>query len=335
MLSDEQLAARVHTIGASDVPAVLGIHPWRSPIDVWLKKAPLGEKPPVTVEQVDTEATEMGNDFEEVVLRRLSTQYGLTMMRDRATRAHPENQRLTATPDAIAAPNSRAVETVDGVLVINGTDVAVAEAKLVGAFPAKHWTDPETKEPVLPDYVYAQNVWQMGVCGVRTGLIGAQVASTTWRHFRREFDADLFDSMREQVERFLVDHVDKRVPPPRAADEDRIEYLKKRFPRSDGTLELVDELPPALAELSREYVRLGEKIKDWEAEQEACKAEIIELIAGLDGYKGPWGTLTNKSQRGRAQYKRIAEFLAGGEIREDVLNRFRGEDFRQLRCNLK
>lgn len=322
MLSDEQLAARVHTIGASDVPAVLGIHPWRSPIDVWLQKAPLGEAPPVTVEQIDTEATEMGNDFEEVVLRRLSTQYGLTLVRTQDTHVHPENPRLTATPDAFAVGPTAEFE-------------AVAEAKLVGAFPAKHWTDPETKEPVLPDYVFAQACWQMGVCGVRTGLIGAQVASTTWRHFRREFDADLFDSMREQVERFLVDHVDKRVPPPRAADEDRIEYLRKRFPRSDGTLELVDELPPALAELSREYVRLGEKIKDWEAEQEACKAEIIELIGASDGFKGPWGTLTNKSQRGRAQYKRIAEFLAGGEIREDVLNRFRGEDFRQLRCNLK
>lgn len=319
-LTTEQLAARVYTIGASDVPAILGVHPWRSPLDVWMEKAPPGGKPPVQVEQRDTEATDMGNEFEEVVLRRLAKQYACEITRDGLTRVHPENPRLTATPDGIAA---------------QGDDLAVVEAKLVGINPAPHWTDKETKEPTLPEYVYAQNVWQMGVCGAAFGLIGAQVASTTWRHFHRKFDAELFDSMREQVELFLVDHVDTGTPPPRAANEDRIEYLKKRFPRSDGTLQVVDSLPADLDEYVRQYVLAGEKVKAWEAEQEQAKAAILERLAESDGFKGPWGTLSYKSQKGRPQYKAIAEFLAGGEIREELLERFRGEGFRVFRCAIK
>lgn len=320
-LTTEQLAARIYTIGASDVPAILGVHPWRSPLDVWMEKAPPGGKPPVAIEQRDTEATDMGNDFEEVVLRRLVRQYGVEIVRENRTYAHPEDARLTATPDGIATDSDGAQ--------------SVVEAKLVGINPAKHWTDPDTKEPTLPDYVYAQNCWQMGICGTQSGLIGAQVTSTTWRHFRREFDAELFDSMREQVERYLADHVDTGTPPPRSANEDRIEYLKKRFPRSDGTLQVVDSLPDDLDEYVRQYVLAGEKLKAWEAEQEEAKAAILERLAESDGFKGPWGTLSYKSQRGRTQYKAIAEFLAGGEIREELLEKFRGEGFRVFRCAIK
>lgn len=320
-LTAEQLAARVFTIGASDVPAILGVHPWRSPLDVWMEKAPPGGKPPVAIEQRDTEQTDMGNDFEEVVLRRLARQYECDITRDQLTRVHWENPRLTATPDGLAT--------------FGDMGGAVVEAKLVGANPAKHWTDPDTKEPTLPDYVYAQNVWQMGVCGAQVGLVGAQVASTTWRHFRREFDAELFDSMREQVERFVVDHVDTGTPPPRAANEDRIEYLKKRFPRSDGTLQVVDSLPGDLDEYVRQYILAGEKLKAWEAEQEEAKAAILERLAESDGFKGPWGTLSYKGQKGRVQYGKLAEFLAGGEIREELLEKFRGEGFRVFRCAIK
>ena len=334
MLTSEELAARVHTIGASEVPAILGIHPWQSPINVWLRKAPPGGKPPIDVTDSSSEATEMGDDFEEVVLRRLSKQYGIALCRDRETFALDDNPRLTATPDALVYES---FGDADGVRceIVTSKPLPCAESKLVGAGPAAHWIDPDTKEKSCPEYVIAQAQWQMGVTGLPLNYVGEQIASTKWASFEIAFDADLFDEMRVDVERFIHDHVDRQEPPSRAANEDRIEYLRKRFPRSDGTLEIVDALPPELAELVREYTKLGEKLSDYEHEQQECKAAILEIIGERDGFKGPWGTLSFKTQKGRAQYKRIAEFLCGGEIREDLLMQFRGEDFRVFRCAIK
>ena len=70
---------RTKTIGGSDVAAILGLSPWRSPLDVWREKT-LGE-----ADQRDTPAMQAGVRFEPVILGR----YLATNDRWRAT-ASPE-----------------------------------------------------------------------------------------------------------------------------------------------------------------------------------------------------------------------------------------------------
>ena len=63
ILSREQLEERKNHLGASDVPAIFGLDPFRGPMDVWLEKTQ-----PLTVEQKTNEAIQVGNMFEEPLL---------------------------------------------------------------------------------------------------------------------------------------------------------------------------------------------------------------------------------------------------------------------------
>lgn len=71
MLTEAQKAARRRGIFASEVAAVLGLDQWRTPYEVWASKMlDLREQPA-------TEAIELGNELEPVVLARTARQLGV------------------------------------------------------------------------------------------------------------------------------------------------------------------------------------------------------------------------------------------------------------------
>ena len=61
-MTPEQIAERKSGIGGSDLACVLGLSPWRSPVDVWLEKT--GQNA-VAVEE--TPAMYWGSQLEELV----------------------------------------------------------------------------------------------------------------------------------------------------------------------------------------------------------------------------------------------------------------------------
>lgn len=69
------LARRKAGIGGSDVAAILGISPWRTPLDVYLDKTGRA------VEVPPTEAMRLGTELEDYVARRYAEQTGATVLR--------------------------------------------------------------------------------------------------------------------------------------------------------------------------------------------------------------------------------------------------------------
>lgn len=75
MTREEWLAERKTGIGGSDAAAVLGISPWRTPVDVWLDKT--GRKQPGE----ETEAMRIGAELEDFVARRYVERTGRQVQR--------------------------------------------------------------------------------------------------------------------------------------------------------------------------------------------------------------------------------------------------------------
>ena len=69
------LAERKSGIGGSDAAAVLGVSPWRTPVDVWLDKT--GRAP----QKEETEAMRIGTELEDFVARRYCQETGRTVQR--------------------------------------------------------------------------------------------------------------------------------------------------------------------------------------------------------------------------------------------------------------
>ena len=99
------LAARRTGIGGSDISAILGLSPWRSPVHVWLDKtgqAP--DEPPA-----NAEAMYWGKTLEDVVAREYAQRTGRRVQRVNAILRHPQHEWMLGNIDrAIVAEGSRA-----------------------------------------------------------------------------------------------------------------------------------------------------------------------------------------------------------------------------------
>ena len=130
--------ARRSFIGASDAPAVLGLSPWRTPLDVWAEKVGLLDGSPPTL------ATRLGHELEDMIARLWVEQHPDADVRNaRQTVRHPDLPWLAASTD-------REVDD-DGLL----------ECKLVGGRQTGNWSDG------VPLYVQCQAQVQMAVTGRR------------------------------------------------------------------------------------------------------------------------------------------------------------------------
>ena len=67
--SDEEWReARKNGIGGSDVGAIMGLNPWKSPVEVWLEKTGHSEPPDLS----GKESVEWGNRLEAVVAEKFA-----------------------------------------------------------------------------------------------------------------------------------------------------------------------------------------------------------------------------------------------------------------------
>lgn len=136
MSRSDWLEERRKSLGGSDIGAVLGMNPYRSPYMVWAEKT--GRLP----EGEDNEAMRQGRDLEEYVARRFTEKSGLAV------------RRVNAIMRNDAFPHMHA--NIDRAVV--GQDSGV-ECKTASALSTSKYTTGE-----FPAHYYAQSVAYMGQC---------------------------------------------------------------------------------------------------------------------------------------------------------------------------
>lgn len=146
------LAKRRRGITATDVPAILGLSPWATPVTVWLDKT--GHSAPVE----PSYAMQRGNALEALLLAEYHRATGNPLLPVPVLAGHPEDALALASLDG-------ATQTPDG--------PAILEIKTAGWRERDDWWD-ETKQ--VPDQYLAQVAWQQYVAGIDTAFIVVDVA---------------------------------------------------------------------------------------------------------------------------------------------------------------
>ena len=139
---EEWLARRQEGIGASEAAAALGIDPWSTPLDLYLRKTRGEERERSPSEQW---RLRFGTRMQADILAELASATGI------AVHACDVLYRSRRWPYMLATPDA---------LVVAGEALALAEAKLVGHRMESDW------EAGLPLYVQAQAAHQAIVMGV-------------------------------------------------------------------------------------------------------------------------------------------------------------------------
>lgn len=281
MLTEKQQEIRAKGIGASEAPAIMGLDPFKSPLDVYLKKLGL-------VEDKQTFHTKRGQYLEPALIEWASDELGIEFLGGCQTMVHAKHAHMIATPDAIARDHS-----------------AIAEIKAPGPRMAHLWGDDEEG---APDNYVVQLCDQMAVVDVPQGYLVALVDGEL-RTYHYERDLELEGVIADNIEKFWRDHIEKQVPPPVDGSKSADNWLRKRFPRSLGEMVTADS---ATESLLYDLKLARSALAEAETKAEVLTQRVKELIGERDGVMCPLGKVTWRSNKDvtRTDWEALAMSLA-------------------------
>lgn len=248
------LVARQSGIGGSDIGAILGVSPFKSPVDVYLAKtAP-------NPEEEKTELFYWGHALEAPIADRFSFDHGISVIRPQEIARHPDHEWMVANLDGI----------------IPGEPSGVLEIKTVSAFGGRDW-GVEGSDEVPLTYV-AQVAWYMAVMDFPYAKIAALFGGNDYREFHVDRDRDLEAILIEKGREFWFNHVLPLSPPPATTASD----VSRLFKRDDGSAFEADE----------ELVAMVEQLKAVKANAKSIDSEIDLLETKIKTRMGMAATLT-------------------------------------------
>lgn len=310
-------ADRSQHLGASEIAAVVGLHPYKSALDIYGLKRGLFRPEPDVID-----ARSVGRVLERPLLEHLYAPPRRLQLAFPGTLTHREEAWASATPDAVAS----AIGARDG---FEPAARHAVEAKIVGGRQQRRWLeDGDDAEPGPPVEVLCQVQWQMWVLrSVSVPVAHGEVVAlfgTDLRVFRVEYDAAFVDDLASIARAWWQRHiVGGEMPAPDGSASARrvIEARWRKIER--GLL----PMPDGVEAVARDYLRLGATIRAAEEERDALGNRLREAIADAQGYVGNGLKAAWREQRGRCDWRAYAESLGGSEPGAEA---FRGEAGRVL-----
>ena len=258
-------AARILGLGGSDVAAATGLHPWKTPYQLWLEKTRRVE---VEFDEAATERMYWGQVLEPVLLREWDNR-------------HPEYV-LTGGEGIYGNHQHKwMLGNVDGLAwEYSGELAGIVEAKTGGHRGVAEWADED-----VPTHYVCQIQWYMHLLGAPRTFVVALL--DTNRYLERVIDRD--DELIADLVAAATDfweHVQRDEPPPVDASAGTRRTLS-RWPAQPG--EAVELDPLWHKHLARRH-ELSEQIKALEIERTGIdnrlRAEMATAEeAHLDGEK--------------------------------------------------
>ena len=250
------LDARRRGLGGSDIAAIAGLSPWRSPMAVYLEK--IGDIP----DQEENEAMYWGKTLESIVADEFSRRTGLKVARRNAILQHPENHWMLANIDRrIVGQN------------------AGLECKTTSAYGKDNWEDGK-----VPDMYMLQCQWYMAVTGYESWWIAVLIGGNAFKHKEIARDEEIIKHLIE-IGRDFWTLVENRTPPAMDGTDSSTNVLNALFPAENVTNDEI-HLIGADAVLG-EFLRAQQMEKDWKAAKDEAanklKAQMKDHTLGRVG----------------------------------------------------
>ena len=212
LVDDRQawLEARRQVVTATDVAAIAGVHPYKTPRLVYMeKKGLLAEVEP-------NEFMQTGTDLEPYIGARFARERGLEIVKGDFT-LHAKHSHFGCTPDYL---------TADG--------EAVVECKWAGINAAQNFGEPGTDS--VPEQYICQVMWQMICTGRKMGYLAALLGTGRFHIYEIPYDSKLASALIFQANQFWADYILSDCPPPISGQDADAELLKNQYPISSSVL---------------------------------------------------------------------------------------------------
>lgn len=328
------LAARLDGLGGSDVSALMGENPYRSPIDVYESHCePLG------LEDDAGDRARVGNLLEGPALtwwaeglpswdrpggRKYVWRPPMVARRDRLWQRGTADGLVSDTPGELVYD----LDTKRWITELDRPWDGGVECKTHGWYAYRASYD-QPEDPIPPDKKI-QIAWYCELWGLRRWDLIALVDSHLQKHWTYWHDPAFGADLLTIAEDFWNKHILKRVRPEPDGSERWSKYINRKFPGSvSETVIASDSLDAIVKQLRAERVKREASKKECERLEQIITASM----GAADTLKTSEGKITHKSQRGRLKTSTALPELYGalGWSRDQIAafeDEHRGEDFR-------
>jgi putative phage-type endonuclease len=287
VLSPEQLEIRSRGIGSSDAPAIVGLSPWQSPVDIYMRKR--GLLAPQSGKQLTA-----GHRLEDAVVQWAARDHGWKVQRCGKTLVHKTEPWIIASPDRFLVENRRRI--------------AIVEAKTTGT--AHDWGHEMTD--ALPEYYRVQCQWQLTVVRSRQPHIELAYvpvlffANREVKVYRVLHSPKLEAALVEACREFWFKHVVAGDPPELepASDPAVGKFLAAVF---NEVGERVVQAPVEAAAWAKRLHHAQLAAKAAEDAAEEARNYLKAYVGNDKGIRGPWGKFLWYLREGGPDYKAMCE----------------------------
>jgi predicted phage-related endonuclease len=259
-------------IGGSDMAGILGLSPWSTPLSIYARVVAAQEGR--TPEGAALPYQERGNALERAVLEVYAQKTGARLLPGPKL-VHPDMPFLRASLD------SRAERA--GVIVVDAKTVAGGQ---------RHHFGEEGTDQVRQDILFQMTVY-IGL-GMKTGHLTRPVADVPVLGlngadpvvFTVGWDAELYEMLLAAAERFWLDHVLPRRPPPVTEPLRDADAAGALYPRHSGEAKDWSDLATEEQIAVREWLLARKKRMDAERKEKAWEARVRLLLATTPSLRG-------------------------------------------------
>jgi len=272
------LDAHGQGIGASEIAAILGEHPFKSALRVWAEKT--GALPPQDLS--DVESVSWGLRLEPVVAEEFERRTGITVERWGTL------LRSNTDPWALATPDYRVVDS----------NIPV-QVKTTSAYRLTGWADGPPRE------VFLQVQQEMLVTGAPMAYVAVLVGGQRFMWAEVPRDEEAIAAIQLAGEEFWY-MVQARTWPALEGSEDEALAIKELWPRATGE-EIA--LPATLLPLASQLERVRYHLNDMEREETALSNEIKMALGAAEFGRFPDGSgFSYREQTRKAHWVKESTF---------------------------
>lgn len=265
------LEQRKTGIGGSDVSAVLGLSPFRSPLDVYLEKTHQAEQQP------ENDAMYWGTKLEELVAKKYSEETGLEVRKVNSILRSKDFPMLIGNIDRAVCVEKGKLPVVKGEFRTN----KILECKTARS-QTQDWGNAGTDE--VPEYYLTQCLHYLGLTGCQTcDLAVLFLESRKFQIYTIQADTDFITRLQNHLAFWWEKHVVKNVPPAPRSFEDVQKLFKKSVAITKTATDEIEYFASQFAELKRMRTNIDEKMN-------ALKDSIATYLGDADTLVNVSGT---------------------------------------------
>lgn len=237
---EEWLAGRQKGLGGSDAGAILGLNPYKSPLQLWLEKT--GQ---IDSNVPDNEAMWFGREAEELVAKRFEKETGKKVRRSGFSFQSEEHLFMLANVDRLVVGEKAGLECKT----------------------ANFFADKEYEEGYIPEHYYAQCYHYMAVTGLDRWYLAVLIPGKSFHIYQIDRDEEQIRTLIEQEEGFWACVQEKKEP---AAIDIDANILAKRYSNpqdevitlySDCEIDRLNEVKDLIKDLEKEKKGIENRLK--------------------------------------------------------------------------